>query len=121
MKVVKKTGLVPVYSLQTGDIFGVSPDKARAMVEAKQAQFVDPPEGVEFYETADKVKPPKVESVAEVYDVEIPENWEKSHHLQKIKLAKTLTGDDSVKTLKVAEEVIASEVQRRAAAAPAAE
>lgn len=121
MKVVKKTGLVPVYSLQTGGIFGVSPDKAREMVAAKLATFADIPEGIETYEVADAKKPAeKAETKAEPA-VEIPENWETMHHLQKIKLAKTLTGDDSVKTLKEALEVIASEVQRRAAAVPAAE
>ena len=71
MKVVKKTGLVPVYSLRTGDIFGVSPDKAREMVNAKLATFADVPEGVETYEVADAKKPAaKVETKeAEVSEV----------------------------------------------------
>ena len=121
MKVVKKTGLVPVYSLRTGDIFGVSPDKAREMVKAKLATFADVPEGVETYEVADAKKPATKVETKEEPAVAIPEDWETQHHLQKIKLAKTLPGGEGVKTLKEAVEVIGLEIQRRAAAETPAE
>ncbi|TIX28918.1 hypothetical protein [Mesorhizobium sp.] len=116
MKVVKKTGLVPVYSLQTGTIFGVVPDAARKMLTEKTAELVDAPEGIETFEVADSIEPKKPAAIKEVPAMDIPDNWESMHHLQKIKLAKTLTGDDSVKTLAAAVEVIGAEIQRRAAA-----
>ncbi|TJW14452.1 MAG: hypothetical protein E5W82_10780 [Mesorhizobium sp.] len=116
MKVVKKTGLVPVHSFKSGTIFGVVPDTARKMLREKVAELVDVPEGIETFEVADSVEPKQPAEIKDVPAVAIPEDWETMHHLQKIKLAKMLTGDDSVKTLEAAKEVIGAEIQRRAAA-----
>ncbi|AZO29419.1 hypothetical protein [Mesorhizobium sp. M1B.F.Ca.ET.045.04.1.1] len=121
MKVVKKTGLVPVHSFKTGTIFGVVPDVARKMLAEKAAELVEVPEGIETYEVADSVEPKKLAEAKEVHAIDIPDNWEEMHHLQKIKLAKTITGDDSVKTLDAAKEIIGAEIQRRAAAVTPAE
>lgn len=122
MKVVKKTGLVPVHSFKTGTIFGVVPDVARKMLAEKAAELVEVPEGIETFEVADSVEPKKKPAAAkEVHAIDIPGNWEEMHHLQKIKLAKAIAGDDSVKTLDAAKEIIGAEIQRRAAAVTPAE
>ncbi|AMX93630.1 MULTISPECIES: hypothetical protein [Mesorhizobium] len=116
MKVVKKTGLVPVHSTKTGRIFGVTPDTARKMLREKAAELVNVPEGIETFEVADSVEPKQPAEIKEVTAAPIPDDWESMHHLQKVKLAKTLPGGEDVKTLAAAVEVIGAEIQRRAAA-----
>jgi hypothetical protein len=120
VKVVKKTGLVPVVSSKGGPIFGVAPDKAREMVKAGLATFAVIPDHIETFEVADGKKAAAAPTAKEEYAVVIQEDWETLHHLQKVKLAKTL-GFETVKTVKEAVEVISQEIQRRAAAETSAE
>ncbi|MHB2205056.1 hypothetical protein [Methylobacterium sp. CM6257] len=49
--------------------------------------------------------------------IEIPETWEDDHHLQRIALAKKITGSDASLTADQADKVIQDELARRAAAA----
>ncbi|BCH33131.1 hypothetical protein MesoLjLc_50610 [Mesorhizobium sp. L-8-10] len=121
MKVVKKTGLVPVLSLQTGGIFGVPPEKARELLRAKQAELVPIPEDIETLDVPNAPAAPKQKQAAPVeHDIAIPDNWEEMHFLQQIKLAKTLRPEyapaEGMKPLEYAQAVIREEVQRRAAA-----
>lgn len=52
--------------------------------------------------------------------VPIPEGWEKEHHLKRVKLAKEISGNDSISKADEADPIIAAEVERRAADARAA-
>lgn len=128
MKVVKKTGLVPVYTKNDADtVFGVPPQSAIEGVKAGTLFLFQIPDDVETFEIADG-KP--VAAVSEKPEapavVQIPENWESLHHATIIRLAKDILGDAFVvpdgKTAKeVAIEEIADEVERRAAAVAEAE
>lgn len=118
MKVVKKTGLVPVRSNETGDIFGVTPARARELLAEKKVVLFEIPKEVEVIE-ADDPAPEKVEVMSAGHDIEIPDDWESLHYLSKIKLAKELVGGelavkDGQKTVDAAEDAIAAEVERRA-------
>lgn len=119
MKMVIKTGLVPVHSLKTGEIFGVKPAIARAMLSAKEAILVDIPDDIPSITVADLPKQKTAPDPVDEPMVEIPEDWESIHFLQQIKLAKSLQPNspppDGVKPLEHARTIIADEVQRRAA------
>ncbi len=127
MKVVKATGLVPVKGIGRGHrhprnvIFGLTPDKARAGILAKEVSLAEIDDGIETYEVDG---PRAVVAVAPVVTedlIPIPAEWSSWHHLPKIKLAKRLVPDhvpepDGKWTEAGANAVIAAEVQRRAAA-----
>ncbi len=120
MKVVKKTGLVPVYSLQTGAVTGMKPDLVRALLKANKVELVAIPDGIETYEVADIIAPPPAEVSAPPEIVDIPEGWERQHFLKQIKLAQTIAGytdpPEGRAPKEYAIEVLRNEVQRRAAA-----
>lgn len=122
MKVVKKTGLVPVCSNANGSVFGVDPKTAAEWVKTGQATLADIPEGIETIEVNIEVLPaPTVEEPPVAVD--IPDDWESLHHLQRVKLAKQLLGVETLtlmgeeKPSDHADRVIREELQRRAAAA----
>lgn len=122
MKMVKKTGLVPVLSRKTGTVFGVKPAIARAMLAAKECELVEIPEGIETVVLS--APPVAKQTEAPAADlVPIPEDWATMHRLKQIALAKALKADYAVpegrKPLEYALEVIGEEVQRRAAVDPA--
>lgn len=118
MQVVKKTGLVPVRSNETGDIFGVTPVRARELLAEKKVTLFEIPSEVEVIAT-DEPEPEKVDATSADFDIDIPDDWEGLHYLSKIKLAKEIVGGDLAvkegqKTVDAAEEVIAAEYERRA-------
>lgn len=94
MKVVKKTGLVPVHSFRTGTVFGVKPGIARTMLAANECELVEIPSHVETEDNAAPVPKETPKPVVETADV--PEDWEKMHHLKQIALAKSLKEDYEV-------------------------
>jgi hypothetical protein len=127
MKVVKKTGLVPVklhiaYSTGfPGNIIGVSPTKAKDMVRKKEAELVAIPEGIDTVDALDP-NPIAEDTTAEPDDrdkVEIPDEWESMHPLRKIAIAKSLVDPleirDGEKTGEAAERTIREELDRRQA------
>lgn len=109
MFIIKKTGLVPVKDVKTGDVFGVSPDVARTNVLAGNfALVMDIPEDYETEEVDGPVvnkegfyvKPEASDKRGsadagndENTVVEIPEDWRSKQHLVRIKLAKDLFPD----------------------------
>lgn len=133
MKVVKKTGLVPVKLFTPfstgfpGDIVGVSPAKAREMVKKKEAILVDIPEHIETIDeagpTPDAVSVPVEEDTSHLDKVVIPDNWETIHHLKRIVIAKSLSDPleirDGEKPLEAADRMIRQEIERRQAKNPA--
>lgn len=127
MKVVKRTGLVPVQTKKTGDIFGMPPKAAEIAFKAGEVTFVDPPAGIDFYEVIlQKEKAPEKKETPSDDEIIILDGWKGLHHLKKIALAKALLGDgyavpEGTKTADYAESVIEAEVQRRAAAGVASE
>jgi hypothetical protein len=119
MKMVVRTGLVPVRLLaanlpySVGQIVGLLPEQARRAILAKEAEEVEPREGVEVIDLGPvdiPPAPPAPEPVAE--EVEIPDDWHSLHHLQRIVLAKKISGADSLKAAE-ADEIIEAEVKRR--------
>lgn len=107
MKVIKKTGLVPVKDKDTGEVFGVSPEVARrevlrgtyALVTEIPSEYeteeVDGPEVNEegFFvgeDRSDGAGKPKDEDAERI---EIPEDWRSKHHLVRMKMAKELYPD----------------------------
>lgn len=119
MKVVKKTGLVPVFSKADRRVIGVPPAVAREMIKKNEGSLVSIPSGIETFEVDVIAKPAEPKKPVE-YDVAIPDDWESLHFLQQIKLAKALRSDYAVpegtKPLEYAKEVIREEAQRRAVA-----
>lgn len=115
MKVIKKTGLVPVKDVTTGEIFGVMPETARTQILAgkfalimdipeeheteevdgpevdKDGFYVQPKEGDRRGSAGKASKPQGDNEENEIKD--IPENWRDMQHLQRIKLAKDLYPD----------------------------
>src|SRR3546814_13260450 len=93
MKVVKKTGLVPVHTENSNDVFGLPPAEALRGLAAGKLFLVEIPEGIETYEIDDKPAAVKQEEKpAEDEDVVIPGNWESLHYTKIVVLAKQILG-----------------------------
>jgi hypothetical protein len=125
MKVIKATGLVPVHATHSAEIFGVTPEVARAEVAKGTLILVDIPDD---YETIE-VDGPSVDDVQSKKDedeevVEIPENWQSMQHLRRVKLAKDLypnyepETENKKWTVELADKKIQEEVDRRTAETP---
>lgn len=122
MKVVKKTGLVPVHTKKTAAIFGISPAAALKGVQSGELILVPIPDDIETFEFA-VAEPKKEAAPVEQVALDIPGAWESMHWAAKVKLAKELLGEDlpeveGKKAVDVAEDVIRNEVSRRAAGNP---
>lgn len=125
MKVLKN-GLVPVKFLRgvppynANEIAGLPPAQARSAVKAGHAVLHEIPEGVETVDSPDP-EPEKAPDVPRaVAAIEIPDDWEKMHHLQRINLAIKVNGGDFVvpdgKTrTEAADAIITAEIERRTA------
>jgi hypothetical protein len=93
MKTVEATGLVPVRVLSDtafltysqGDVFGLAPDKAAAMVAAGAVEAID---GVAAAPGAE----PILVLSSEGQIVSVPPSWETAHHKTKMKLAQDIGG-----------------------------
>jgi len=119
MKVVKKTGLVPVHTKQNSVIFGVSPETAIKGIKSGELVLVPVPDDVETIEFT-LAEPKKEDAPIEVVGINIPEKWDTMHWAAKVKLAKEILGEDlpeveGKKAVDVADDVIRNEVSRRAA------
>jgi len=127
MKVVTKTGLVPVHTNTDPSLFGVPPQTAIDGLKAGTLFLGEIPEGIETFDVADGlVKAVAAGVINEPNVIEIPDDWETMHHAKLTKLAKDLFGDqfivpDGKTANKVATEMVHAEVDRRAAAKAAAE
>lgn len=128
MKIIKKTGLVPVKDLLTGEVFGVSPDTARVEVNKGRYQLMEIPSD---YETEEVEGPEILAGGAPVDDgdgeketIQIPEDWRKDQHLKRIKLAKDLFPSyqppDGKWTADIADAKIEEEIARRLSEEPQA-
>ena len=130
MKVVKATGMVPVFEAKNKDhVFGVMPDVAgEGFLNGTLFPF-DIPEKFETEEVFvagwDDRNQPKNKGDAPVIEagtVVIPDDWETKHHMTKNKLATSILGDDyklpeGMKASEYDETVIREEIARRADAA----
>lgn len=116
MKVVKSTGLVPVYTAAYAKrIFGVTPAVARDLLSKGEIFLADIPDTIETVDIAEPA-PKEPEKVILPDLIDIPEDWESLHHLKKIKLAKDLVPEADVKwTVDLAEAEIKRELERRSA------
>ncbi len=95
MKVVSKTGLVPVLCGVTGSIFGIEPEKAIKLLATKRVALVPIPEEIETYDFGEPVvDDPVVVNESQATDGLVPEDWRELHHLPRIKLAKEIYGGD---------------------------
>lgn len=116
MKVVKKTGLVPVLSLQTGAVTGMKPDLVRDLLQKKLVELVPIPDGIETFEALAAIASPAPEAAREVL-VEIPDGWERLHFLKQIKIAREIAGYDQPpegrQAKEYAYEILSAEVERR--------
>ncbi len=131
MKVVKATGMVPVFEARNKDhIFGVMPEVAGEYLLAGTVFLVEIPDSIETEEVIvagwddrNQLKNKGEEPVfSEKGDVEIPEDWETKHHMTLNKIARQIAGDaytvpDGQKGSEYDETVIREEIARRAAAA----
>lgn len=128
MKVIKKTGLVPVHTKHNAEIFGVTPDVARTQVPLGELFLVEIPDSYETFEVPDPVFPvPEVkeEPDKKVELVVIPDDWKSFPALKRLSLASkiagrkfVLTDEQKAKEMKVSElgdEFLREEVARRAA------
>lgn len=119
MKVVKATGLVPVRDKASGDIYGVTPEKAVKAVNEGKADLVEIPDDIET-ETISVNVPEQASQQAETAEVvEIPDDWENLHHLKMIALAKKIMPEfvalDGEKPGETAKRIILAELDRRTA------
>lgn len=122
MKVVKKTGLVPVHTNKSTVIFGVSPEVATKGIKSGDLILVPVPDEIETFEFS-VAEPKKEAAPVEQVALDIPGAWESMHWAAKVKLAKELLGEDlpeveGKKAVDVAEDVIRNEISRRAAGNP---
>ena len=125
MKVVKKTGLVPVHTSQSTKVFGVSPADAMKGLADGTLFLAVIPDGIETFDVDEGPKADTAvtleEQPAEV--VEIPNDWENLHFAKIIVLAKKILGvkdlpEDGDKTSAViAKEIVLAELAKRAQAA----
>jgi hypothetical protein len=133
MKVIAKTGFVPVKFLHSsppyvaGEIGGLTPEQAREAVAKGQVALVPIAAGLETFEVPGpesvKAKPAAVESMPSLFEkADIPADWENLHHLKKVALAKQIAGLEKLdpppgtKPLEYAEQIIRTEIENRAAA-----
>jgi len=131
MKVVKSTGLVPVFDERNKDhVFGVMPDVAVEHLLSGRLFLFDIPKNVETEEVHvagwddrdSKKNKGEAPVISEAGLVEIPDDWETKHHMTKNKLANSILGEayklpEGAKTSEYDETVIREEIARRAAAA----
>lgn len=116
MKVVKRTGLVPVRHHSDGMVSGVKPEVAKDLVLKKLAELVPVREDIETYDVPDPVPPEPEKPKAKVDPgrASIPVDWETMHHLKRFALAQALTGQRPASD-EEARKVIAEEVAKRSA------
>ncbi len=120
MKIVKSTGLAVVKVLDAsvfltkteGEVFGIAPEKAKALAAAGKAEILDPPaEDSEDFSDESESDPAEGSDV-----IDIPADWASLHHKKRIALANRLLGDQAkAETAEEADVVIAAEIAKRAA------
>lgn len=93
-----------------GQLAGLPPDSAARHYRFKMAVPVTP-EGEEIPLPGVRVEAPAHPAASNT--VEIPDDWYGLHHLQRLKLAKAISGSDNPMNVTEADDVIAREVQRR--------
>lgn len=126
MKVVKKTGLVPVHTKNDPALFGVPPARAVEGLKDGTLFLGEIPEGVETFDVPDLIVKKDVEVSGVPKLVAIPADWETMHHAKIMKLASDIYGDaysvpDGTPPKAYAIEMVNAEVERRAAAEAEAE
>lgn len=128
-KYATKFGLVPMRIKNgftphaEGEIAGFPPATAEALYLAGDAVVVD--KNGDEIEVKASASPAQVMAGVSAKDfptppggvtpAEIPEGWEDLHHLQRVKLAKAISGRDDISKKEDADAVIRAEVERRAA------
>ena len=136
VKVVKATGLVPVFEPKNAShIFGVTPAVAGEGFLNKTLVLVEIPDSIKTEEVhipeiddadKDNAKRKSGEAVIAGGEIEIPVGWEDQHWMKNDKLAKTIAGDtyllpDGTKAVDYNDTIIREEIQRRADAKDAGE
>lgn len=133
MKVLVRTGLVPVKALKpfgnhrVKQVFGVKPEVAKTGVEEGNLELVPIPEGAATFDApGPSEKAPEPVKVVEQSAITIPEGFDKEmsdggmHPLRRVQLAKLIkpghTPLEGHWTVEAADSVIRDEIQRRAAA-----
>ena len=119
-----KHGLVRMKVLKSftphfeGEIAGFAPDNASDLYTAGDAIPVDEKgEEIKIEKAVFTSKPLKGVSTTDLTSgPEIPADWQKLHHLQRVKLAKEITGNEDIKTADAADAAILAEIERRAGA-----
>ena len=112
---VNELGLVRVVFVRPeapympGDVAGIPPEMALKLLAYQVAAPCDE-NGQAISVKATKRKS---EAATASYAVEVPDNWQELHHLQRIRIARELKGSDAKLTAEEADEVIAAEYQRR--------
>lgn len=117
MKAIVSSGLVPIEITAPyrgyipGSVVGFSPDAANRVVEAGAGKLVEVPDAA----TVD-VTPPRPElAPAEILPqplAAIPEDWQTSHELQRVKIAQQIAGEPVLRG-KDANKIIRAEIARR--------
>ncbi len=129
MKVVAKTGLVPVHTNNDKTIFGLPPVDVRKGLADGSLFLVDIPDDIETIEVDDGVTalPVAVDDHEPDGLVEIPENWETLHYTKIVVIAKKILGvedlpEDGDKSIAViAKEIVMAELAKRAGEQPSVE
>lgn len=136
MKVVKKTGLVPVYEPKNAaHIFGVTPEAAIEGVNKRTLVLVDEQVLKDAkVDTFDYVVPGSSSKAKDEKDdadndgpIEIPADWEGQHYMKNVQLAERIEPGMAAKAKaagksakEAAEEVIKAELERRGKQDPGA-
>ena len=120
---LKETGLVRMRVTNgfaphvQGEIAGFAPTVALALFTSNEAVPVDEKgEEIAIKEAAPKPKAVATGVTTKSTRIDIPDGWKDLHHLQRVKLAKEITGDDNIKTADAADAAILAEIERRAGA-----
>jgi hypothetical protein len=93
-----------------GEIAGLEPPQAARMFRFRMGYpCKSNGEPIEFSGIPQSEQAPAASS----NEVDIPSDWEATHHLQRIRLAKEIAGTDEPLTVVAADEIIRAELQRR--------
>jgi hypothetical protein len=104
--------LIPTITDRKGDIRGYAPYTALRMFNEGMAEPVGKLNAAPAQTTGAIVLSDEDRRKSAVT---IPSAWSEIHHLQRIALAKEISGTDDVKTAAAADQIITAEVDRRTA------
>lgn len=97
---------------RVGELAGFSPEDAlRRFLEREALPAAE--DGTPLIGFEDAVEPSEPAQSGPISTVQIPDDWRNLHHLQRLRIAKAISGDETIATAIAADAIIGAEEQRR--------